>query len=82
MVNVARRSRVRRPLGPLRGGTKRAVDLALCLAVMPLAGPLILLLICLVRLSSPGPGLFRQERLGRGGEPFTKIGRASCRERV
>lgn len=73
MVDTAKRSRVRGPLEPLRDGTKRALDIVLCLIAMIVAGPLILLLICLVRLSSPGPGLFRQERVGRGRQPFTML---------
>jgi lipopolysaccharide/colanic/teichoic acid biosynthesis glycosyltransferase len=73
MVDLAKRSRVRLPLDPLRDGAKRTLDIVLCLIAMIVAGPLILLLICLVRLSSSGPGLFRQERLGRGRRTFTML---------
>jgi lipopolysaccharide/colanic/teichoic acid biosynthesis glycosyltransferase len=73
MVEVARRGRVRRPLDPLRDGTKRALDIVLCLIAMIVAGPVMLVLIGLIRLSSPGPGLFRQERVGRGRQPFTML---------
>jgi lipopolysaccharide/colanic/teichoic acid biosynthesis glycosyltransferase len=52
---------------------KRAVDLAL-LAVVALPALLIGLLAALaVRLTSPGPVLFRQERIGLGGEPFELV---------
>jgi lipopolysaccharide/colanic/teichoic acid biosynthesis glycosyltransferase len=73
MVEVARRGRVRRPLDPLRDGARRALDIVLCLIAMVIAGPLMLVLIGLIRLSSPGPGLFRQERVGRGRQPFTML---------
>ena len=34
---------------------------------------MLLLLWCLVRLTSPGPALFRQERVGRDMRPFTML---------
>ena len=49
---------------------KRAVDLLLLLA---LALPALLIALpsaCAIRLTSPGPVLFRQERIGLGGRPF------------
>ena len=46
------------------------MDLALTLAALPLALPLMAAIALWVRLDSPGPALFRQERLGRGGVPF------------
>jgi lipopolysaccharide/colanic/teichoic acid biosynthesis glycosyltransferase len=36
-----------------------------------LVGPLLALIALAVRLDSPGPALFRQTRVGRGGRPFT-----------
>lgn len=56
------------PRGPYRG--KRAVDLAVVgVAALPAAllGGVAALA---VRLTSRGPVLFRQERVGRGGRPF------------
>ena len=35
--------------------------------------PLLVLLWCLVRWTSAGPALYRQERLGRGKQPFTLL---------
>ncbi len=55
--------------GPYRG--KRAFDLLVCAAV---AVPALLVgAVCAlaVRISSPGPVFFRQERIGMGGRPFT-----------
>jgi lipopolysaccharide/colanic/teichoic acid biosynthesis glycosyltransferase len=49
---------------------KRVIDLILSLALIILVAPLLLLLGLLVRLTSPGPALFRQERLGRERRRF------------
>jgi len=49
---------------------KRLFDMAVVLASTPVALPLLLLIALLVRISSTGPVLFRQVRLGRFGEPF------------
>ncbi|MDQ3759564.1 MAG: sugar transferase [Actinomycetota bacterium] len=52
---------------------KRAVDLAL-LVILALPALAIALPSALaIRLTSPGPVLFRQERIGRGGEPFDVV---------
>ncbi len=50
---------------------KRAFDIGLSLLILLLALPLMLALALLVKLSSPGPVIFRQVRIGRGGKPFT-----------
>lgn len=52
---------------------KRALDMALASMLIVLAAPLLLLLWCLVRSTSAGPALFRQERVGRGMRPFTML---------
>jgi exopolysaccharide biosynthesis polyprenyl glycosylphosphotransferase len=49
---------------------KRAVDLVMALAFLTLASPLMALIAGLVKLSSPGPVLIRQERLGVNGSTF------------
>jgi lipopolysaccharide/colanic/teichoic acid biosynthesis glycosyltransferase len=49
---------------------KRAVDMAGAGVGLVLLAPVLLAVALLVRLSSPGPVLFRQLRLGRGGQPF------------
>ena len=53
-----------------RDAAKRAFDLAATLAALPLALPLMALLALWVRLDSPGPALYRQTRVGRGGRLF------------
>jgi lipopolysaccharide/colanic/teichoic acid biosynthesis glycosyltransferase len=52
---------------------KRALDIVLSLAAILVAAPLLAALWLLVRLTSPGPGLFRQERLGRGMRTFALL---------
>ena len=51
---------------------KRTLDIALASALLIVVAPL-LLLCCLVRSTSAGPALFRQERLGRDMRPFTML---------
>ena len=55
----------------LTRGSKRIVDLALAAAGLVLAAPLMLLTALAVRLESPGPVLYRQERVGENGRIFT-----------
>jgi lipopolysaccharide/colanic/teichoic acid biosynthesis glycosyltransferase len=49
---------------------KRAFDLLATTVALVLMAPVLLAIGLLVRLSSPGPALFLQERMGRGGRPF------------
>jgi lipopolysaccharide/colanic/teichoic acid biosynthesis glycosyltransferase len=53
-----------------RQAGKRVMDLALTVLALPLALPLMALLALWVRLDSPGPALFRQQRVGLGGRLF------------
>ena len=50
--------------------TKRLLDVFVTLLLMPLALPLMAAIALWVRLDSPGPALFRQPRVGRGGRLF------------
>ncbi len=50
---------------------RRTVDVTVALLALVLLSPVLLLLGVLVRLSSPGPAVFKQERVGRDGRPFT-----------
>jgi lipopolysaccharide/colanic/teichoic acid biosynthesis glycosyltransferase len=52
---------------------KRLMDIALSLSLIIVIAPLLALLWCLVRMTSTGPALFRQERLGRDSKPFTML---------
>ena len=49
---------------------KRVLDLGLAVSALVFLLPLLLIVGLLIRLDSPGPALFRQRRLGRGGKPF------------
>ena len=50
---------------------KRAADVVLSAMALVLLWPLLLVLALLIRLSSPGPILYRQTRCGLGGRRFT-----------
>ena len=61
-----------------RAGRTQAVvnrlgDICTSLALLALTLPLMLLVAVLVRLDSPGPVLYRQERVGLGGKVFTVL---------
>ena len=53
--------------------TKRTVDLIASALGIVLLSPLLLVLAAIVRLSSPGPALFYQERVGRNGKRFRLV---------
>ncbi len=49
---------------------KRILDAVLACAGLLLLSPVLVVIALAIRLNSPGPILFRQYRLGRGGVPF------------
>jgi len=57
-------------LGYPHGLAKRALDLAIAVPLLILLSPLMIALAVAIRLSSSGPALFRQTRLGTFGAPF------------
>jgi lipopolysaccharide/colanic/teichoic acid biosynthesis glycosyltransferase len=63
-----------RQLGVARGGHGetlwRALEMLLSAAALVLLAPLLALIALAIRLDSRGPVLFRQQRLGRGLDPF------------
>ena len=72
MTRLAERKRSSTPtLGHNAG--KKAMDISLSLALIIILAPLLLLLCFLVRATSAGPALFRQERVGRNMRPFTML---------
>jgi lipopolysaccharide/colanic/teichoic acid biosynthesis glycosyltransferase len=50
---------------------KRVIDIIGSLAGIILSSPLMLAIAAVVKLTSPGPVIFRQERIGLLGKPFT-----------
>ena len=52
---------------------KRAMDVGGVLLALPLALPLMAAIALWVRVDSPGPALFRQQRVGRGGRLFCML---------
>jgi lipopolysaccharide/colanic/teichoic acid biosynthesis glycosyltransferase len=52
------------------GAVKRVFDIVVAAAALTVLGPILAIIWVLVRLESPGPGLFRQRRGGFQGRPF------------
>jgi exopolysaccharide biosynthesis polyprenyl glycosylphosphotransferase len=50
--------------------SKRGIDIVAASALLLLLSPLLLLACIAIKLTSPGPLFFRQERYGRGGRTF------------
>jgi len=57
-------------LRPLNVATKRMLELVLCVMSLLLLSPILAVAALLVRLSSTGPVIFRQRRIGRGRRMF------------
>lgn len=55
----------------LERALRRCFDVVFAMTVLTLSAPLLLLAAVAIKLDSPGPVVFRQRRLGRGGVPFT-----------
>ncbi len=56
--------------GWCRSHAKRVIDAALAVCTLMAAAPLMLVIVCAIRATSPGPALFRQRRCGLNGRPF------------
>lgn len=50
---------------------KRLVDILICLPAVVILLPVLGVIAMAVRLGSKGPAIFRQQRAGKGGKPFT-----------
>jgi len=58
-------------VGPGYNRAKRAMDVIASIAALVALAPVMAALALAVKLDSPGPVLFRQQRAGRGNRPFT-----------
>src|SRR3979490_1587995 len=56
------------PFSGVDGLVKRASDIVLSLLILALISPLLVLLALLVKLTTPGPAIFRQRRYGLDGD--------------
>ncbi len=62
---------VRQPnLDAMQNGLKRFMDITLALLLLIFDLPLMIPIFLMIRLTSKGPAIFRQTRLGKDGEPF------------
>lgn len=57
-------------LGPCARIIKRVMDVTLASCALLVASPVLLLIAAAIKLDSPGPVFFRQDRAGRAGKPF------------
>lgn len=62
-----------RPRGGWRGRAKRVFDLTLTVPALVVLTPVFAAIALVVKLTSPGPVFFRQERVGRDSEPFNVL---------
>ncbi len=53
------------------GRARRALDVAVSAVGLAVLSPLLVGIAAVVKLSGPGAAIFRQERVGQGGVPFT-----------
>jgi lipopolysaccharide/colanic/teichoic acid biosynthesis glycosyltransferase len=55
----------------IKNGLPRQAEAAIALAGLVMVAPLIALTAIVIAVTSPGPVIFRQKRMGRKGRPFT-----------
>jgi len=61
------------PEASWQGVIKQVLDFVGALLLLILCAPLLLVVALLIKMTSPGPVLFRQERCGLNGRPFTML---------
>jgi exopolysaccharide biosynthesis polyprenyl glycosylphosphotransferase len=57
-------------IGTWNSVVKRIIDIIGSLIMIVLTSPIMLLAACIIRLDSPGPVIFKQQRIGRAGRIF------------
>ena len=74
------------PMQGVRGIVKRLIDIVFSVFALIVLSPLMLTIAVIIRLTSPGKAVFRQERVGRAGKPFNiykfRSMRADAEEKV
>jgi exopolysaccharide biosynthesis polyprenyl glycosylphosphotransferase len=58
---------------PLNRTLERGIDIAVVIALLIIAAPVMALIALAIRLQDGGPVLYRQTRVGLGGRPFTVL---------
>ncbi len=58
------------PMQGVSGIVKRLIDIIFSAFALIVLSPLMLTIATVIRLTSPGKAIFRQERVGRAGQPF------------
>lgn len=53
-----------------KNGIKRVLDIVISLTVLAISAIPMLIVALLIRMESPGPAIFRQERIGKNGKVF------------
>ncbi|MBM2827144.1 MAG: Undecaprenyl-phosphate galactose phosphotransferase [Dehalococcoidia bacterium] len=61
---------------------KRGMDIVFSTALVAILSPLWAFIVLLIKLDSPGPVYFRQQRAGTGGRPFTALKFRSMRDKA
>src|SRR3990170_6224458 len=92
LLRLARNDRKRAPLSrreALKGDCaaaeeeqRRVFDVLVATLGLVVLSPLLALIALLIKLESPGPVLFRQERVGKDGRPFEMLKFRSMRVRA
>ena len=62
---------IRQPVGGWSGAAKRTMDIVLALLLLAVLSVPMLVVAVVIRLETPGPALFRQQRIGFRNIPFT-----------
>ena len=60
-----------RPMSPLALFVKRGMDITVALIAMTVFAPVCLIIYIAIKMEDGGDAIFKQERIGKGGKPFT-----------
>lgn len=63
--------KIKSPMGRIGHFSKRILDISLSIIVLIFSTPLFIVIPIIIRLTSRGPVIFRQERVGKDGKHFT-----------